>query len=217
MHRLLFFFLFVPIVHLFPWTLLDVLSEKGRDGDTVILQYGSIVYGIRFHRDPPSLNTLFIAKAPLQLKEREQFPSWIEWMDRSAKGALETLVCPVKQLQKDSAELHTFFSLEWTRQSEAERKKRGAPPLSGEFDFRPLWHPKIVVDGISLQECISDAYETVWPDDGSELAQRALVSYFPRTEKAVPWFPYWIELAGGKQALFVLDSKKGPSNNEQSR
>jgi len=215
MCRILFLFLLLPITHLFPLTLSTLLSEKGKEGDTIIVQYSSVIYGIRLHLEPSSPPTLFIAKAPLQLKERERFSSWIDWMDDEAKGAVETLICPLTQLKNHAAELDAFFSLQWTLQHESRRKKRGAPPLAGEFDFRPLWQPKIVIEGTPMQGCLSDAYEAVWPEDGSELAKRILVAYVPLNEKAVPWFPYWVELSGGKQALFVVDSKKGPFNHEQ--
>ena len=212
---IIFFFLssLLRIDSLCAFTILDLINEKGSDGDTVILEYSAIVYGISLHKESKSL---FIAKAPLQLKERDKFPSWISWMNDGAQGSLDSISCPLSECTTSSTELFTFLLLDWKKELESSRKKRGAEPMSGELDFRLPWNPKITIEEQTIQGISSDACTAVWPADDSELSQRALVAYFPTDERTVPWCPYWIESAGGKQACFVLDSKKGRSKDEQS-
>jgi hypothetical protein len=205
----LLIFTFLPICQIFSWTILDLISEKGKEGDTVIVEYASTIYAIRLHTKPISLT---IAKAPEQLKERAGFSSWIDWMNHDSEGALEIVSCPIKDLKEQSSELFTFLSLSWKEQEKERRKKQGPTPLADEFDFRPIWNPKIIREGSSIKGMESGAFEAIWPNDGSDVSNRIIVAYFPYGNKAVTWFPYWIEFFGGKRAIFVLDSQIGCSN-----
>lgn len=193
---------------------MDRIQETGTTGDSIILQQASTIYALTLSENPTSF---FIAKAPNTLLNRTQYSSWLDWLNHGADGALETVTTNVADLQTQFPELFVVLTLSWEKIPSDQRKKRGPPPLEGEMDFRPDWNPKIVVNGTIIKDCVSVAYDTHWPKDGSDASEKRLIAYFPINEKAISWFPYWIEFPGLKSALFVIDSKKDLTISKQSK
>lgn len=202
----LFIFFLTTTSQLFPFTIKELIEEKGRNGDTVVVSQSTMIYTITLNT--PSL-TFFVTKAPRILQERQHISSWLSWLNQGAQGALETLTVPLEQVPTCYPELGTLLHLDWTPLSATERKKQGPTPLPGEMDFRPFWNPKILLEGQVLAEISSIAYTSQWPNDGSALAQKTVHAYFPANQTTVVWFPYWIEFSGLKKALFVIDSRVG--------
>ena len=188
------------------FTVQERIEEKGRSGDIVVLEQASTVYILKLSKDPLSL---FIVKAPKQLLERTKKTSWIEWLKEGTDGASDTLLTRLSDLPTHFPELSALLALDWKELLPTSRKKKGSQPLAGEIDFRPLWNPKVIVEGKSLSNCPSLACEAFWPKDGSETAGKRIVAYFPECEGVVLWFPYWVDLPGIKASLFVLDSQRG--------
>lgn len=100
----------------------------------------------------------------------------------------------------------TFYSI-----SEDCRRKIGPPPGYGKQDERPVWHPRLVVDGILLSDVNFKGWKTRWPNDRSDLSKKKIEIYLPEKMEACTYptfFPYWIEVEGklASGRLRVIDS-----------
>lgn len=203
---------FFPAQTIFCSTLMAKIEQNALEGDCLILKQGQTIYALKISKNPTSF---FIAKANDSLLKRTPYSSWIDWLENGAEGALETTKSNLDTIDTQFPEFYLVLTLPWDVVEHGSRRKVGPEPLSGEIDFRPEWNPKIVVNGATVDKCTSTAYNTYWPNDGSEASGKRLVAYFPISDKTVDWFPYWIEFPGLKGALFVIDSKKEPSSNKQ--
>ena len=63
----------------------------------------------------------------------------------------------------------------------------------GEVESKKLWGPTLYRSGEKVNNPIYDVYETVWPDDDSELSGKRLTLYFDHNQPLFP-FPYWMQL-----------------------
>ena len=158
-------------------------------------------------------NTIFfrVVTATKDILDREGYPTWITWFDAHAPDAStdETIsVCGGTIVHSDSSHdwFHTLLSLDLSPIPNYLRKRAGPKPMAGEHDLRPIWHPKIVVNGAYL-ETPSVALETKWPQDATPLSNRPLTLYFPTSEKSVRALPYWIESPTSSYRAEVIDSR----------
>jgi hypothetical protein len=85
-------------------------------------------------------------------------------------------------------------------------RRIGPAPLDGEPDRRKIWTPPLFVDGKQIKPVSFHAYETVWPQDGSEMSGKTMHLYFDK-ETLSP-FPYWIQVDAGQitASLRAVDS-----------
>ena len=49
--------------------------------------------------------------------------------------------------------------------------------------MRPLWQPRMVIDGKPIQGVLFDAWKTDWPRDGSDLSNKTIEVYLPSKPK----------------------------------
>jgi hypothetical protein len=68
--------------------------------------------------------------------------------------------------------------------------------MDNDLDTRKIWTPPLFVEGKQIKPVSFHAYETVWPQDGSEMAGKTMHLYFDR-ETLSP-FPYWIQVDTGQ-------------------
>ena len=104
--------------------------------------------------------------------------------------------------------LSKLLSLKLNRIPDNARKKVGPKPISGP-DWRPMWQPKMVVEGLPIKGIVFDAWRTKWPRDGSELSGKTIEVYTPRESANYPsYFPYWLQINGavGKAKIRIIDS-----------
>ena len=153
-----------------------------------------------------------VTTAAKDLLTRENLPSWMAWCRAGMPSATSSE--EVSLFLSNNAHtqgtpqpnwLSTLLSLDVAQVAQAERKKAGPPPMPEEIDLRPIWQPKITVEG-KKRDAESTVYKVIWPDDGSALAKRELILYFPDTQEAVQGLPYWIESPSSSYKVFVVDS-----------
>jgi hypothetical protein len=105
--------------------------------------------------------------------------------------------------------LSTLLSLKLQLIPVEERKKIGPKHPSATSDKRPLWEPKLIVEGKVIPDAPFNGWRTRWPKDGSELAGKLIEVYLPKEEGKYPsYFPYWLQIIGltGKAKVRVVDS-----------
>lgn len=104
--------------------------------------------------------------------------------------------------------LSKLLNLRFVKISEQARKRVGPKPRSGP-ELRPLWQPRMIVEGKNIQGVMFDAWRTRWPSDGSDLSGKAIEVYLPRDSQTYPaYFPYWLQITGviGKAKIRIIDS-----------
>jgi hypothetical protein len=109
--------------------------------------------------------------------------------------------------------LTTLLNLRFQEVPEEERRRIGLPPGRNKVDRRPLWSPRLIVNGRQVTNIPFHSYKARWPSDGSELARKWVEIYLPApspddTSWYPAYFPYWIEVEGkiGNAKARVVDS-----------
>lgn len=113
--------------------------------------------------------------------------------------------------------LTTLLNLRFKEVPDNQRRKIGLPPGYGKPDHRPLWNPRLVVEGKCFSNIPFTAWKARWPSDGSELSRKIIEVYLPEIIKSsqVPsypaYFPFWMEVEGkiGSAKIRVVDSGTG--------
>ena len=101
-----------------------------------------------------------------------------------------------------------LLNLKFTLIPENARKRVGPRASSGR-ESRPLWQPRMIVDGQPINGVLFDAWRTRWPADGSELSGKMIEVYLPKdTERYPAYFPYWLQINGaiGKAKVRIINS-----------
>lgn len=104
--------------------------------------------------------------------------------------------------------LSKLLNLKLTKMPDSARKRVGPKSASGP-DVRPLWQPRMIVDGQVLTGVLFDAWRTKWPRDGSDLSGKSVEVYLPKDSLRYPsYFPYWLQVNGavGKAKIRIIDS-----------
>lgn len=193
----------------------DRLHEL-KKGDEIVYDFQQSITLIRVLSTSESNITLQVATATKDVAEREGFSSWLAWADKGCRGAttnenvelhVDGRLSVVSQDAKRVGWLVTLLGLTSTQVPEKSRRKAGPAPMPEEIDLRSPWQPRIFVDGHNVGGP-SDAYSFHWPTDNSPLSDRTIIAYFPRSQKAVPSLPYWIESPSSSAHVTVLDSHR---------
>ena len=187
-----------------------------RQGDEVVYDFQQSVSLIRVVAVSDTTVDLRVVAATRDVAEREGFSSWLSWADGGCPGASTDEVLTLRigdhpALLTPSPHgadwLITLFGLHATPVPGGARRKAGPAPMSGEIDLRSAWQPRVTVDRRFVSS-ISDAYSFHWPADDSVLSDRTIIAYFPRSEEAVPAFPYWVESPSSSAHAGVIDSRR---------
>jgi hypothetical protein len=224
---LLFFPFFIFSSFLEGHSLLDEFA-KAQTGDFVV--FSKQKHYIVFHfaevsEQKLTLEEITVLEDSFQ-KKSVNFKEWIankapnysSWnlfiLDRKT-GALEA-----SYTLKDTSWVHNVASFPFLPQlltlslekvPLVAQKKVGVPPQEGFEDLRKPWRPKFIVDGKPIDGGFEvDVYKTRYKESGA-LSDKVIYLYFPRSQKALSYFPYWIEVMQivGKETLPVVDSGKG--------
>ena len=109
--------------------------------------------------------------------------------------------------------LTTLLNLRFQEVSLGERRRIGLPPGHNKADHRPIWNPRLVVNGCAVPGTSFCAYKARWPSDRSELSRKGIEIYLPADSKPETcwfpaYFPYWLEVDGkiGSAKARVVDS-----------
>jgi hypothetical protein len=104
--------------------------------------------------------------------------------------------------------LSKLLNLKFTQIPDSARKRIGPKTRSGP-EMRPLWQPRMVVEGQTINGVVFDAWRTRWPRDGGDLSGKAIEVFLPRDSQRYPaYFPYWLQISGviGKAKIRIIDS-----------
>lgn len=209
-----FFFFVFASTNLSGFELRDSL-DTAKSGDFAVLILEKQLVFLHVPERHENLITFEEITAPSALQEKIQ-NNWEKWLLDGAPGNIlrEKAVIDIKKNTPSSKNLEfltTLLSLPLEPVQEYELKKRGPKPQSGEFDFRPLWKPPIIVDNKEANIPVH-AWKTTWPDDGSDLAKKYILLYLAE-KPAIQYFPYWVEVKGLVNfKIHIIDSgnyKKG--------
>ncbi len=111
-------------------------------------------------------------------------------------------------LSQSDTFLTTLLNLPFRPVPEKRRRRLGAGSLRGQ---RPLWQPRLVVEGQQIEGVSFTSWIAKWPADGSDLARKHLEIYIPESQNQATYpsyFPYWIEVDNciGNARVRVVDS-----------
>lgn len=170
--------------------------------------------------------TLTIEEIAVPENKRPSQLSWKEWVRQNAPGNTSWVMYDVDLRSGKMIRYFSFTKNNWYEIPDADnflskllnlrlskipengRKKVGPKPFSGP-DWRPLWQPRMIVDGQPLKDVPFDAWRTKWPQDGSDLSGKTIEVYLPRESQRYPsYFPYWLQINGaiGKAKIRIIDS-----------
>jgi hypothetical protein len=207
MKKIVFFFLFV-VSGLQAFELKDRL-QKAKTGDYIVAEANKMVTLLAIRSLTPTTLVLEEITAPLQnLKNRPT--SWPAWIKEKAPGHTSWTMTEIDLATGQVLECYSFSKSAWLQLSQkeslfarllnlplqktapSEQKKIGPPPLQGESDFRKIWSPPLVFEGKKLEHASFEVFETLWPDDGTDLARQKVSLYFDRENRSP--FPFWIQV-----------------------
>ncbi len=114
-------------------------------------------------------------------------------------------------MSESNSFLSTLLNLRFSEVPEQDRKRVGLPPGSNRQDNRPIWNPRVIVEGCALANVPFMAFRTIWPKDHTELSCKPIDVYLPYTIEGANYpsfFPYLVEVEGkvGNAKLRVVDS-----------
>ncbi len=199
--------------------------EKAKPGDYLVTETGKTTTLLCIRKTSSSTLVIEEISAPSQsLKNR--LSSWGEWVKAGAPGHTSWSMIEIDPQLGQILECFSFSRSAWIQVSEKENliatllylpmkkipqeqmKKIGPPPMDGEPDFRKIWTPPLVYEGKKIDAIKFDAYETVWPEDGSELSGKQISLYFDQ-ENQLP-LPFWIqvETSHATAAIKTVDAGK---------
>lgn len=114
--------------------------------------------------------------------------------------------------------LSTLFTLPFQPMPTLHRRRIG-PVTAADPMSRPLWQPRLTLEGQVLSGVPFSAWHARWPNDGSELAGKQLTIYIPEGAGNYPnYFPYWVEINDTPYTakLRIIDSGRNLSTSPQT-
>lgn len=157
--------------------------------------------------------------------------NWKSWFENGAPGHTAWIISQVNldtgkfeesysfthkgwiDISDSNPFLTTLLNLRFQEMGTSERRRIGSPTHYNKMDSRPLWNPRLIVNGQMIPHVAFQAYKARWPSDGSELSRKIIEIYLPYTdENCESWypnyFPYWLEVDGriGSAKIRVIDS-----------
>jgi hypothetical protein len=204
--------------------------SKARSGDFLVTAQGSN-FTVMHIRDKVGNNLVMEEiTAPANRIPRNQF-TWRQWIEAGAPGHTSWMIYDLDISSGNMKEAFSYTKNCWFNIPEAdnflskllnldfsvipiENRKRVGPTTrdaSGNY-LRGVWNPRMIVDGHEIKNVKFSAWKTLWPNDGSELAGKAIEVYIPEESDQYPsYFPYWLQISGmiGKAKVRVVDSGSG--------
>lgn len=171
-------------------------------------------------------NLLTIEEIVVPEGKRPQSMGWKQWVEENAPGHTSWVMYEIDLRNGQMLRYYSFSKKGWFEIPDAdnflskllnlkmtkipldERKRVGPKPKSGP-DFRPLWQPRMVVDGRPIKDVQFEGWRTRWPRDSSELSGRVIEVFLPQDNRLYPsYFPYWLQIIGavGKAKIRIIDS-----------
>lgn len=199
--------------------------EKGKPGDYIVTEANQLITILAIRSITPE--SFIIEEITVPSRNLKNHPaSWADWVKAKAPGHTSWSMIEIDRTNGKIAECYSFSRSAWIRLTQQEslfatllnlplktippekRRKIGPAPMEGEPDVRKPWSPPLIREGEKIESARFDVYETLWPDDGSEIAAREVALYFD-ANKQFP-FPFWIqaETSHVTATLRTIDSGK---------
>lgn len=199
--------------------------ERAKMGDYVVTEAGKMITILSIRSISSNSLVLEEISAPLQnLKKRPD--SWSDWVKANAPGHTSWSMLEIDPKTGQLLECFSFSRSAWIQLSQKEsliatllflpmkkissenQRKIGPPPMPGEPDFRKIWVPPLVFEGKKLESPHFEVFQTIWPEDDSDLSGQEVTLYFDE-DKHLP-FPFWIQVQASHAtaALRTIDSGK---------
>lgn len=201
--------------------------RQARAGDYLAISAGKTQ--TLMHIQDKKENILTVEEIAVPEGKRPSSMTWKEWVARGAPcntshvmydldlqtGQMLRYYSFTKNNWFTISEADNFLSkllnLQFTKIAESTRKRVGAKLGSGP-ELRPIWQPRMIVEGTTIPNVSFDAWRTKWPHDGSELSGKTIEVYLPKDSERYPaYFPYWLQINGGigKAKIRIIDSGSG--------
>jgi hypothetical protein len=139
--------------------------------------------------------------------------SWILYNINLTNGQIQDCFSISKKCWMNISEGENFMAallnLQFTPIPLNERRKVGPVVDHTGLDRRSIWQPKMIVDGKAIPGVNFNAWQTRWPNDGTELAGKIIDIYMPDESGKYPsYFPYWLQVKGavGKANVRIVDA-----------
>lgn len=198
--------------------------QRAQPGDYIVISAGKtqtllLIIG---KKDP----FLTIEEIAVPESKRQTDVSWKEWVKQGSPGNTSWVRYDVDLQTGKMVHYYSFTKKNWFEIADADnflskllnlkftlipenaRKRLGPKPRSGP-EMRPVWQPRLIMDGKQVDGVIFDAWRTRWPRDNSDLSEKAIEVYLPRDSQRYPsYFPYWLQINGaiGKAKVRIIDS-----------
>ncbi len=173
-----------------------------------------------------SPDRIYLEEISAPIKQISPYPpSWIEWVKKRAPGHTSWVLLAfdlrsgevtdcysfskhshVAVSSKESL-LATLLKVPLTEVSLQERKKIGPPPEKGEMDIRKIWTPPFTFEGKKIGKGECSAFQTKWPQDGTEWGGYQITFYFDQEKRTM--LPIWIEIEGSHGAIHFREIDAG--------
>lgn len=203
--------------------------EKAKAGDFIVFEANKTITVLAIRSINHQTLVLEEISAPSSALEKRP-ESWSAWVKKSAPGHTSWSMFEVDLATREILECYSFSKASWVSFSQADnivatllqlplkpldadrRRKVGPPPQDGEADRRPIWNPPLVFGGQKLESALFDVFESIWPQDGTELAGQSVCLYFDRASRSP--LPYWIQVETSHIVASVraIDSGKNLSS-----
>lgn len=183
--------------------------EKAKSGNYIVTEANKMITLLAIRSNIS--NTLLLEEISVPISHLKKLPvSWAEWVKAKAPGHTSWSMIEIDLMNGQVLECYSFSRSAWIQISQNEsflttlihlpmkkiasdkRKRIGPPPLAGEPDFRKIWNPPLIFEGKKIESGNFDVFETLWPKDGTALADQRVSLYFDK-EKQFP-FPFWIQI-----------------------
>ena len=225
-NKLFFLFIFscwIITLQASPLILRDNL-QKAQPGDYLVIAAGKT--NTLMHIYDKKDNVITIEEVVIPETKCSTPPVWKEWLVHEAPGHTSWVMYDINLQTGEMMRYYSFTKKGWfeiadadnflskllnlrlTKIPDAMRRKAGARPLTAN-DRRPLWQPRLVVDGQVVKNVPFNAWKTQWPKDGSGLSGKTIEIYLPYDHQLYPsYFPYWLQINGivGKAKIRMIDS-----------
>lgn len=202
--------------------------QRARPGDYIVTAQRKMFTLLHIYSKQDDLLLVEEISVPMAKVKREQM-AWKNWVMQGAPGHTSWVLYPIKMSRGEMLEayslakngwykilpsdnfLSTLLNLRLTLISRDERKKVGPLFASGP-EGRPLWQPRMIVEGKVVQGVTFDAWRTQWPKDGGQLSGKTIEVFTPEQNECYPsYFPYWLQISGmiGSAKIYIIDSGTG--------
>jgi len=195
-------------------------------GDYLVLSCGKTLTLMHIYGKTPQVMT--IEEIAIPERKQQKTGNWKDWVAQYAPGNSSWVMYEIDLNTGQMGHYYSFTKQNWfqipdsdnfiskllnlklTKIPDRMRKKVGSNRSSGP-EMRPLWHPRMIVEGKPVEGVEFDAWKTDWPRDGSDLSNKTIEVYLPSANQGYPaYFPYWLQINGvaGKAKIRIIDSGK---------